>query len=188
MEWSFNNIEDIDYILLGKWTQDAEEHFFGRLRHASTRNFHSSPLQFKESMKKLRDRRILSWISENDSGYLKQRVALVADHTPTFEAITALYSTLDTDYYDEVAEKLDPETMHVAGYAAAKLAKYLSKELCGIKNCDGCASLFVAAKGDFIIDNDYHSYLQRGGLVVATPLANIIVNHLEVSFSTSFKL
>lgn len=59
IEWVFENIEDVDYVLLGKWTQDAEEHHFGKLRHASTYNFRASPLQFIEANLKLRARRFL---------------------------------------------------------------------------------------------------------------------------------
>lgn len=181
IQWSFENVPEIDFILLGKWTQDAEEHFFGKLRHVSSRHFHSSPLQFKESLRKLRDRRLLGWISEeNETQLLKGKKIHVSDQTATNEAFEDLLPLLESDYFDEEAEKLDPETQHVAGYAAAKLVKGLTREPGVVDVCKECVAVFVAEKGGGIIDNNYHNYLQRGGLTVATPFANLIANHLEV--------
>lgn len=124
---------------------------------------------------------MLGWIAENESNFLKGKKSPIADQTATCHAFHELVTVLETDFYDEEAEKVDPETQHVAGYAAAKVSRGLSKEAHSIKLCNGCVAFFVLEKGGEIIDNTYHSYLQRGGLVVATPLACLIANYIEVS-------
>lgn len=180
VRWAFNNINDLKYILLGKMTQDAEEQFFGKLRHASTRNFHSSPLQFKQSLKKLNDRRLLGWMFKNDGGFLLKEDLPTFDNAPTLDAVETLLPVLDTNYFDEEIEVRNQASVHVAGYAAANLVKKMKRES-GPEYCKQCASFFVLKKGGDIIDNDYHAYLQRGGLTVATENANLMAFHVEVS-------
>lgn len=117
-------------------------------------------------------------MGEHEPEFLKGKKAPPRDMSSSIEVLESLLHVVDSNYYDEDSEVIDPQTKHVSGFAAYKVAVYLRREVGGRKYCQECVDIFIEGKGLDIEGNNYHSYVQCGGLIKSTVFANLLANHI----------
>lgn len=162
----------INYFLPGKFQSDNLEKRFGRYRNLSGCSYNVSFNQVLESEKKIRIQNLLK-NGLNDLSILKQ--CLFDDKSEACRVdIKDFMSIFNSDYLE--AYNLDESTqLYVCGYIAHTIhkAKHIS--------CSECKALVVKNVGSNIND-DYFSFLQRGGLCIATNEINYIYYHMCAIF------
>lgn len=162
---------DLDFLLIGKWTQDRIEKVFGDLRCMSSRNFYLQVLQADEVLRKMRNLRLMKLCEcEKDiSIFTEERneASFQPSEGVAKELVILIESAVEEGDIDEAEH-------YVAGFCGHSVSKWQYKR--GI-SCEECLSRFlrVEERGLMTRTNNYQDLRQAGGLKVATPFASKLV-------------
>lgn len=173
VNYVFENIPDVEYILTGKFSTDKLEGIFGKLRQLSGSMYRITTVQANESLKKIRDRH---WISKtliapeespDATPFGEEELKLSAFET-TKESLDPFLSIFSEDYMRHVSNVEESRYVYIAGFCARRCYSRLSSK--SRQTCDVCWNALIESKGEKI-GSQFFDSLQAGGLIAPSQLS-----------------
>lgn len=167
VDYIFETYEEVNYILLGKLQTDDLEHFFGKLRTMNGFAYRISIAQVKDTVKKLRNRHLLSWIfrekltkkqcidGEQSSEQLEEE-ELSKEEFQTMMDMTAIF---ETDWLDRANKEPNDSINYIAGACTKKI---LGRN--GGKVCSTCSERYTT--DEQVVEDAFHDSLNRKGAFI----------------------
>lgn len=176
-DYLFDTYEDVKFIMLGKIQTDNLEGFFGKLRTLAGRMYRITMVQVMESVKKMRNRHLLSWVLHGF--FSKQEVIdgkLTADQVAEQEVahkaavqILDVSEVFDCDYLARVDQEPPTSMMSLNYVTGVCVSKVLRRKGCQL--CSDCVSIFTSEE---TVENKFHEFLNRGGDALFSPSTQIL--------------
>lgn len=170
VNYIFENIPDVEYILTDKFSTNELEGIFGKLRQLSGSMYRITTVQANESLKKIRDRH---WISKTlmtskeslDSISYDEKIPAFEVAKENLEPFLSLFSE-DFMRFAPIIE--ESRYVYIAGFCARRCNSRLSSK--NRQTCDVCWNALIDSKGEKI-GSQFFDSLQSGGLVAPSQLS-----------------
>jgi hypothetical protein len=170
LEIASTYIEDVDYIMFGKFQTDNLERRFSWYRRLSGCTYHVSYLEVIESEKKLRLKNCIKSDTVTLELSRSEKYNFFSVNTQVFQEL------FESNYLENYEPKFDRSAaLYICGYAAHSISRKL--------HCLECQQLIRSGKG-VASDDDYFDMLQRGGLSVPSEIVILIFMHMSAVFYT----